>query len=90
MSTTPIDTPIDKDAAPPWLQALHRAVRGLRYGSVELVIHDGRVVQIERREKLRFESSVSRPDYPETTSSDRGGHRSAGARDPGSSQETTT
>ena len=30
-------------------------VRGVRFGSVEIVIHDGRVVQIERREKLRLD-----------------------------------
>lgn len=31
------------------------ALRGVRYGSVEITIHDSRIVQIERREKLRFE-----------------------------------
>jgi hypothetical protein len=30
------------------------ALRGLRYGSIELVVHDGRVVQLERHEKVRF------------------------------------
>lgn len=34
---------------------LIRAIRGIRYGSVEVTIHDSRVVQIERREKRRFE-----------------------------------
>lgn len=32
------------------LRALHR----LRFGSIELVVHDGRVVQLERREKFRL------------------------------------
>jgi hypothetical protein len=32
------------------------AVEGIRFGSVEIVIHDGKVVQIERKEKLRFEN----------------------------------
>lgn len=32
-----------------------RALDGIRYGAVELVVHDGRVVQIERRERLRIE-----------------------------------
>jgi hypothetical protein len=27
----------------------------IRYGTIELVIHEGRVVQLERREKVRFE-----------------------------------
>ena len=30
-----------------------RALHGIRYGSVEIVIHDGAVVQVERREKFR-------------------------------------
>ena len=28
----------------------------IRFGSVEIFIHDGKVVQIERKEKLRFDS----------------------------------
>ena len=36
-------------------QDILRALRGLRYGSVEITIHDGQVVQIERREKVRLE-----------------------------------
>ena len=35
-------------------KVLH-AVAGIRFGSVELVIHEGRVVQIERRERVRLE-----------------------------------
>lgn len=31
-----------------------RAVRDIHYGSVEVVVHDSRVVQIERKEKIRF------------------------------------
>lgn len=30
------------------------ALAGLKYGSVEIVVHDGKVVQLERREKLRL------------------------------------
>jgi len=32
------------------------ALKGLRFGSVEVVIHDGKVVQIERREKVRIDT----------------------------------
>ena len=32
-----------------------RAVRNVRYGSVEITIHDAKVVQVERREKIRFQ-----------------------------------
>ena len=31
-------------------------LQGIRFGSVEIVVHDGKVVQIERREKLRFDA----------------------------------
>jgi hypothetical protein len=31
-----------------------RSIRNVRFGSVEITIHDSRVVQIERKEKLRF------------------------------------
>ena len=47
------------DLPPVILRALRDALRGIRFGTVELVIHDGRVVQLERREKVRFEPEVS-------------------------------
>jgi hypothetical protein len=28
----------------------------IRFGSIEIIIHEGKVVQIERKEKLRFDS----------------------------------
>jgi hypothetical protein len=40
------------------LQALGLALRSIQYGTVELVIHDGRVVQLEKREKVRVKSAV--------------------------------
>jgi hypothetical protein len=42
-----------------WLEPLLDAVRQLRFGSVEITVHDGRIVQIERKEKLRFETPAS-------------------------------
>lgn len=36
------------------LAQVERALKGLRFGSVELIVHDGRVVQIERKEKVRL------------------------------------
>lgn len=29
-------------------------LREIRYGSVEVVVHDGRIVQIDKRERFRF------------------------------------
>ena len=33
---------------------LLRAVKGIRYGSIEVTVHDSKVVQIERKEKVRL------------------------------------
>jgi hypothetical protein len=36
------------------------AIKDLRFGSVEVVIHDSKVVQIERKEKIRIDTNPSR------------------------------
>jgi hypothetical protein len=41
-------------------QAILLALKGIRFGSVEIIIHDSKVVQIERKEKTRFDSDASR------------------------------
>ena len=33
-----------------------QALQGIRFGAVEIVIHDGKVVQIERKERVRLET----------------------------------
>jgi hypothetical protein len=39
------------------LRRIASAISGVRFGSVEVVIQDSRVVQIERKEKFRFDKS---------------------------------
>lgn len=41
-------------------QQILRALEEIRYGSVEIVIHDSKVVQIERKEKIRIDTNSSR------------------------------
>ena len=41
------------------MRQIAAAIKGIRYGSVEIVIHDARVVQVERREKFRPETPGS-------------------------------
>ena len=41
-------------ALDPVCREILKAVAGIQYGSVEVLIHDSRVVQIEAREKIRF------------------------------------
>ena len=35
-------------------QEIHDAVSGISFGEVIVTIHDGKIVQIEKREKKRF------------------------------------
>ncbi len=42
--------------APDWLAIVQKNVGSLDYGSVEIVIHDSRIVQIETTERLRLAS----------------------------------
>ena len=48
--------PAKTDAQPEWLRVVQQKVESLRYGVVQLVVHDGRVTQIERTEKTRIYS----------------------------------
>ena len=36
-------------------------VNGLEYGSVQITVHDGRIAQIERTERKRFEPQAHAP-----------------------------
>ena len=37
-----------------WARVVQQHVQSLRFGSVQVVVHDGRVVSVERIEKFRF------------------------------------
>jgi hypothetical protein len=45
---------LPEQAAAAALDAAAKAISRLRYGSVELTVHDGRVVQLEVTERQRF------------------------------------
>ncbi|MCQ6558690.1 YezD family protein [Paenibacillus mendelii] len=43
-----------------WLERIAGQVNGLEYGSVLITVHDGRVVQIDRTERKRFDAASSK------------------------------
>jgi hypothetical protein len=47
-----------------WLELVIQQVGSLRYGVVEIVVHDSRVIQIEKTERLRLDktSDENRPE----------------------------
>jgi len=38
----------------PWVEIIRHKVGAMRFGSVQLTIHDGRVTQVEATEKVRL------------------------------------
>lgn len=56
MPASPIAPSHDPDASPPeWLAVVAEKVRSLRFGVVQITVHEGRVTQVEVTEKTRFE-----------------------------------
>ncbi|HWR79112.1 MAG TPA: sulfur starvation response protein OscA [Pseudomonas sp.] len=42
------------------LREIARALQGLRFGSVEITVHNSQIVQIERKEKIRLQPTPGR------------------------------
>lgn len=49
----------EHDASQEILRAVEELKQGSGFGSVEIVLHEGRITQIEKREKLRFNNHVN-------------------------------
>lgn len=56
MPTSPpsLNSPDPAPSQPDWVALVRERIEGLRYGVVQLIVHDGRVTQIERTEKTRL------------------------------------
>lgn len=50
--------PVEVDEV--WLERIAGLVNGLEYGSVVITVHDGRIVQIDRTERKRFDAAAAR------------------------------
>jgi hypothetical protein len=40
--------------SPTWLKLVRERVNGLRFGTVQIVVHEGRVTQVDSTERTRF------------------------------------
>jgi hypothetical protein len=89
MSSKSVDIEGNHDGQDSWARQVLEAVRGIRYGSVEVVVHDGHVVQIERRVKVRLSTAERRPpDSPERASNHiRRAHLKSGGTEPLATRE---
>jgi len=53
---------------PELMERIEKAIRGIRFGQVQIIVHEGEIVQIERTEKVRLERSSRKPTgLPEAT-----------------------
>lgn len=46
--------------ADPQFESIRRQIASLRFGVVQVVVHEGRIVQVDRTEKFRLDSLVPR------------------------------
>lgn len=44
-----------------WLEVVRQQVKALRFGVVQITVHESKVVQIEKTEKLRFQQTHPGP-----------------------------
>jgi hypothetical protein len=44
-----------------WLEIVQQQVTSLKFGVVQIVVHDSRVTQIEKTERVRFEKQQPKP-----------------------------
>jgi hypothetical protein len=54
MSLIQIKPEKDADEKLNWLEVVRRQVKTLRYGMVQIVVHDSQVTQIEKTERVRL------------------------------------
>lgn len=60
--TKPAPRPVRRAAAPApsatvedWLAHVQHQLAGVRYGSLQIVVHDGRIMQVESTERIRLQ-----------------------------------
>ena len=52
----------NNESSADWLELVRQKVQSLRFGVVQIVVHDSRVTQIERTEKTRLQSAKDELD----------------------------
>jgi hypothetical protein len=57
MSASEPDSVRSANDRPEWLEIVRRQVASLRYGVVQVVVHDSQVTQIEKTERVRLDKT---------------------------------
>ena len=48
-------------SVPEWLELVEKHIASIRFSTVQLTVHDSKVVQIETTEKVRLDKSPTKP-----------------------------
>jgi hypothetical protein len=54
MATNSTRSTATNNLLPEWVEPVRKHVESIRYGNVQLVVHEGHVVQIEVQERIRL------------------------------------
>lgn len=57
MKTNSAEKPKTQPSTDEWLDVVRRNAEQLRYGSIQITVHDGRVTQVESIERTRFSTT---------------------------------
>jgi len=63
----------------PWVEIVRRKVAHMRYGSVQVIVHDGRVTQVDATEKTRLPNELSSDRHEPEANFHGSSHRNSGA-----------
>ena len=65
MNRTEVKQSEPADEKSGWLEIVRRQVASLRYGVVQVVVHDSQVTQIDKTERVRLENHLRPTGEPE-------------------------
>lgn len=57
MNATSVEANANPASRPDWLELVWQQVGSLRYGAVQIIVHDSRVTQVEKTERVRLDSA---------------------------------
>ena len=60
----------DSPELPPWLSVVRKEAASLRFGLIQIKVHDGEIVQIESTRKFRVEDILPESESPPTEHSE--------------------
>lgn len=50
--------PNTSESPEPWVEIIRQKLAGMRFGSVQIIVHEGRVTQVESTEKTRLSTDT--------------------------------